>query len=116
MLYLYVITLLKSSKPVNNVFLACIPMFLIRMGKRLGRSPICTHVHQTHPLTTPSKEKKVQYAESFCMYKISTGLTACNMADVFDRDIIFNRNPWRKFVLLYTHGGDSFHLTKICYP
>ena len=31
MLYLYVITLLKSSKPVNNVFLACIPMFLMRI-------------------------------------------------------------------------------------
>ena len=31
MLYLYVITLLKSSKPVNNFFLACIPMFLIRI-------------------------------------------------------------------------------------
>ena len=31
MLYLYVITLLKSSKPVNNVFVACIAMFLIRI-------------------------------------------------------------------------------------
>ena len=37
MLYLYVITLLKSSKPVNNVFLVCIPMFLIRIDTWTGQ-------------------------------------------------------------------------------